>query len=335
MPEQMPSPEDQMMQWITSKWVTKPIYVITELGIADILRDGPLSVDDLAEKTDTHAPTLFRILRALSSVGVFVETEDHVFGLTPLSQCLFSNALRPIARMFLSEWHDKAWNGLGHTVRTGEPGFDHTFGKPSFEWFEENPEARSILDQGQGSKVVGFANAVIEAYDFSDLKSICDIGGGQGTFLIQLLAAYPHVKGYVAELPGAVVSAEKTIAKANLSDRCKAIPHDFHKDAPPACNAYFLVNVLHDWNDEICVRILKNITNAMNADTRLWVIEYIIEPGPGFSVAKLLDIEVLVMGSGCERSINEYKTLVGAAGLEVSRMIPMKSGPVMMECLMK
>ena len=335
MPEQMLTPEDQMMQWITSKWITKPIYIITELGIADLLRDGPLNVDDLAKKTDTHAPTLFRILRALSSVGVFAETEDHVFGLTPLSQCLLSNTLRPIARMFLSEWHDKAWSGLSHTVRTGRPGFDHTFGMPSFEWFEENPEARSILDQGQGSKVVGFANAVIEAYDFSDLKSICDIGGGQGTFLIQLLAAYPQIKGYVAELPGAVASAEKTIAKANLSNRCKAISYDFHKDEPPACNAYFLMNVLHDWDDEICVRILRNITNAMNADTRLWIIEYIIEPGPGFSVAKLLDIEVLVMGGGRERSINEYKTLVGAAGLEVSIIIPIKSGPVMMECLMK
>jgi hypothetical protein len=335
MPEQMLAPEDQMMQWITSKWITKPIYVITELGIADILRDGPLSVDALAEKTDTHAPTLFRILRALSSVGVFVETEDRVFGLTPLSRCLFSNALRPIALMFLSEWHDKAWSGLSHTVRTGEPGFDHTFGKPSFEWFEENSVARSILDQGQGSKAVGFANAVIEAYDFSDFKSICDIGGGQGTFLIQLLTAYPNIRVYVADLPGAFLSALKTIAKANLSDRCKAIPHDFHKDEPPACNAYFLVNVLHDWDDKICVLILKNITNAMNADTRLWIIEYIIEPGPGFSVAKLLDIEVLVMGGGRERSINEYKTLVGAAALEVSRIIPIKSGPVMMECLMK
>jgi len=335
MPEQMLTPEDQMMQWITSKWITKPICVITELGIADILRDGPLSVDDLAKKTDTHAPTLFRILRALSSVGVFSETEDLVFGLTPLSQCLFSNALRPIARMFLSEWHDKAWSGLSHTARTGEPAFDHTFGKPSFEWFEENPVARSILDQGQGSKAVGFANAVIEAYDFSGFKSICDIGGGQGTFLIQLLAAYPHIKGYVAELPGAVGSAKKTIAKANLSGRCKAVSYDFIKEAPPVCDAYFLVNVLHDWNDEICIRILKNITNTMNADTRLWVIEYIIEPGPGFSVAKLLDIEVLVMSGGRERSINEYKTLVSSAGLEVSRIIPMKSGPVMMECLMK
>ncbi len=170
MSEQMLAPKDQMMQWITSKWITKPIYVISELGIADLMCDGPKSVEAIAKETDTHAPTLFRILRALSSVGVFVETEDRVFGLTPLAQCLFSNALRPIARMFLSEWHDKAWNGLSHTVRTGEPGFDYTFGKPSFEWFEENPVERSILDQGQGSKAIGFAKAVIETYDFSDLN---------------------------------------------------------------------------------------------------------------------------------------------------------------------
>jgi hypothetical protein len=334
MSEQMLSPEDQMMQWITTKWITKPIYVISELGIADLMCDGPQSVEALAEKTYTHAPTLFRILRALSSVGVFVETEARVFGLTPLGQCLFSNALRPIARMFLSEWHDKAWNGLSHTVRTGEPGFDHIFGKPSFEWFEENPVERSILDEGQGKKAIGFAKAVIETYDFSDFKSICDIGGGQGAFLTQLLVGYPHIMGYVADLPGAVMSAEKTIAKANLSDRCKAIPYDFHKEAPPICNAYFLVNILHDWNDEICIQILKNITISMNADSRLWIIEYIIEPGPGFSVAKLLDIEVLVMSGGCERSIDEYKNLIGAAGLEVSRIIPTKSGPAMLECLM-
>ena len=236
--------------------------------------------------------------------------------------------------MFLSEWHDRAWNGLGHMIRTGKPAFNHTFGKPSFEWFEEHPEERSILDQGQASKAVGFANAVIENYDFSDFKSICDIGRGQGAFLIQLLTAYFSIRGYVADLPEAVVSAEKAIVKANLGDRCKAITYDFNKETPPACDAYFLVNVLHDWNDEICIRILKNITTSMNADSRLWIIEYILEPGPGFSVAKLLDIEVLVMSGGCERSIDEYKNLIAAAGLQVSRIIPTKSGPTMLESLM-
>ncbi|MGV7223960.1 MAG: methyltransferase [Nitrospinales bacterium] len=335
MPEQIPSPEDQMRQWITSKWITKPIYIISELGIADLLCDGPISVETLAKKTGTHAPTLFRILRALSSVGIFIETENRVFGLTPLAQCLLSNALRPIARMFLSEWHDKAWNGLSHTVRTGEPGFDYTFGKSSFEWFEENPFERSVLDQAQASKAVGFANVVIENYDFSNFKSICDIGGGQGAFLLQLLADYPDIMGYVADLPGAVVSAEREIAKANLSDRCKAIPYDFHKEAPPICDAYFMVNVLHDWDDEISIRILKNIADAMDTNSRLWIIEYIIEPGPGFSVAKLLDLEVLVMGGGRERTIEEYKDLLGTAGLELLRTIPAKTDPTMMECQIK
>jgi hypothetical protein len=335
MSEQMLAPEDQMMQWITSKWITKPIYVISELGIADLLCNGPLSVDSLAGKTDTHPPTLYRLLRALSSVGIFVETDDRVFDLTPLAQCLLSDAMRPIAQMFLSDWHDKAWNGLNYTVRTGKPGFDHTFGKPSFEWMEENPEERAILDQGQGLKAKGFSEAVMEAYDLSDFNSICDVGGGQGAFLIQLLANYPHIKGFVADLPGAAISAEKAIAIADLNDRCKAIPYDFLKEAPPVCDAYFLVNVLHDWEDEICCRILKNISQSMNADSRLLVLEYLLEPGPGFSVAKLLDIEVLVMGGGRERSIDEYTTLLGSVGLVVSGVIPTNRGPALMECILE
>jgi len=335
MSEQMLAPEDQMMQWITSKWITKPIHVISELGIADLLRDGPLSVDSLAEKTDTHAPTLYRLLRALSSVGIFVETDDRVFDLTPLAQCLLSDAMRPMAQMFLSDWHDKAWNGLNYTIRTGKPGFDHTFGKPAFEWMEDNPEERAILDQGQGLKAKGFSEAVMETFDFSDFNSICDVGGGQGAFLIQLLANYPHIKGFVADLPGAAISAEKAIAKADLNDRCKAIPYDFLKEAPSVCDAYFLVNVLHDWEDEICRWILKNISQSMNADSRLWVLEYLLEPGPGFSVAKLLDIEVLVMGGGRERSIDEYTTLLASVGLVVSRVIPTNRGPTLMECILK
>ena len=335
MSEQMLAPEDQMMQWITSKWITKPIYVISELGIADLLCNGPLSVDSLAGKTDTHPPTLYRLLRALSSVGIFVETDDRVFDLTPLAQCLLSDAMRPIAQMFLSDWHDKAWNGLNYTVRTGKPSFDHTFGKPSFEWMEENPEERAILDQGQGLKAKGFSEAVMEAYDLSDFNSICDVGGGQGAFLIQLLANYPHIKGFVADLPGAAISAEKAIAIADLNDRCKAIPYDFLKEAPPVCDAYFLVNVLHDWEDEICCRILKNISQSMNADSRLLVLEYLLEPGPGFSVAKLLDIEVLVMGGGRERSIDEYTTLLGSVGLVVSGVIPTNRGPALMECILE
>jgi len=333
MSETFLKPEDQMMQWITSKWISKPIHVAAELGIADLLRDKPMSVEKLAQRTETHAPTLYRLLRALSAVGIFAEIDDQVFDLTPLAQCLCSEAMRPLALMFLSDWHDKAWGNLTYSVRTGKPGFDHIFGKRAFDWMEENPEARSILDHGQGLKAIGFAEAVIEAYDFSDFNSICDVGGGQGAFLIQLLANYPHIMGIVADLPGAVVPAEKAIAEADLHDRCKAIPYDFLKEAPPICDAYFLVNVLHDWDDETCCRILKNISRIMNPDSRLWIVEYLLEAEPGFSVAKLLDIEVLVMGGGRERTVDEYKALLGSVGLAVSKVIPTNRGSALLECL--
>lgn len=335
MSEQTLSPENQMMQWITSKWITKPIYIISELGIADLLRDGPKRLEDLAMETNTHSPTLYRILRALSSVGIFHESENKTFSLTPLAECLLSDALRPIARMFLSPWHDKAWNGLSHAVRTGEAGFDHAFGKPSFEWFEENVAERLVLDQGQGSKAIGFAQAITESYDFSDIDSICDIGGGQGDFLIHLLTKRPDLQGCIADLPGAVKSADRAIARANLKDRCKAVSYNFHNETPPVCDAYFLVNILHNWKDATCTRILENITRVMIADSRLWILEYILEPGPGFSVAKLLDLEVLVMSGGRERSIKEFEVLANAAGLMVSKIIPTENGPTMLECIKK
>jgi hypothetical protein len=206
---------------------------------------------------------------------------------------------------------------------------------PAFEWMEENPIEREILDQGQALKAIGFARAVIDTHDFSNINSICDIGGGQGAFLIHLLADYLHIKGIVADLPGAVLSAEKAIAKADLNDRCKVVPYDFLKEAPPVCDAYLLVNVLHDWEDDICCRILKNILKSMNADSRLWVVEYPLEHGPGFSVAKLLDIEVLVMGGGRERTIDEYTILLDSVGLIVSRVTPTNRGPTLIECVMK
>ena len=332
---QKPSPEEQMMQWITSKWITKPICVAAEIGIADYLLAGPLSVDVLAGETETHAPTLYRLLRALAAVGIFTETQDRVFGLTPLAECLLTDRMRPLIRMFLSDWHDLAWGALDYTVRTGKPGFDYAFGQPAFEWMEKNPDARATLDQGQGCKATGLSQAVMEVQDFSGVESICDVGGGQGAFLVSLLKKHSHLKGIIADLPGAIAAAEKEILNADLKDRCQAIAYDFLEEAPPACDAYFLVNVLHDWEEDICRRILKSISSSMKADSRLWVVEFLLESGPGFSVAKLLDLEVLIMGGGHERSLSSYTALLNSVNLSVARVTPTSSGSALLECMVK
>ena len=332
MSEKVNEPQDQMMQWITSKWIIKPLGVIVELGIADLLREGPLSAEVLAKKCGAHGPTLYRLLRALASVGIFQETEGEVFGLTSLGRCLLADALGPIARMFLSHWHDAAWNSLEYSLRTGKSGFEHAFGKPAFQWLEENPRARAVMDQAQGVKAAGFARAVLAAYDFSFCQTICDVGGGQGAFLIQLLKKYRHLNGMVADMPGAVRSAQKAAVAAGLSTRCQVVACDFFRELPPACDGYFLVNVLHDWEDEPCRRILKNIAGAMNSNAKLWVVEYLLDSAPGFSVARLLDLEVLIMGGGRERARDEYSSLFGSAGLGLSRVISTDRGPAIMEC---
>ncbi len=325
-------PEDQMMQWITSKWISKPIHVAVELGIADLLRDRPMTVKALACETDTHAPTLYRLLRALSTVGIFMENNDQMFELTPLGQCLCSEAMAPLVLMFLSDWHEKAWSNLTYSVKSGNPAFEHAFNKKAFDWMENEPEARAVFDNAQGIKALGLVKAVINAYDFSDFSIVCDIGGGQGSFLKEILKSYPHLKGIVSDLPGVMPSAQKTIIESNLQDRFSAIPCDFFTDPPPAGDIYSLVNVLHDWEDDACSLILENIVKVMTKDSRLLIVEYIVEPGPEFSVAKLLDLEVLVMGGGRERTLEEYKTLFSSNKIEIAKVLPADGGITILEC---
>lgn len=332
MTESTLKPEDQMMQWITSKWISKPIHVAVELGIADLLRDRPMTLKALAHKTDTHAPTLYRLLRALSTVGIFIENDNQKFELTPLGQCLCSDAMAPLALMFLSDWHEKAWSNLTYSVKSGNPAFEHAFNKKAFDWMENEPEARAVFDHAQGIKALGLVKAVIKTYDFSDFNIVCDLGGGQGSFLKEILKAYPHLKGIVSDLPGVMPSAQKTIIESNLQDRFSAIPCDFFKDAPPAGDIYCLVNVLHDWEDDACSLILKNIVKVMTKDSRLLIVEYIVEPGPEFSMAKLLDLEVLVMGGGRERTLEEYKTLLSSINIEIAKILPAEGGVTVLEC---
>lgn len=329
---QMP-PEAQMMQFILSKWISKPIHVAVELGLADVLADGPLSVTELAERTHCHGPSLYRLLRALAGAGLFEQQPDGTFNLTPMGVLLKSDAMGPLAKMFQAQWHNQAWDQLLYGVQTGAVPFDKAHSETIFSYLEKHPEAAAVFDQANGLKAARAYQGLMTAYDFSDIKLLVDVGGGLGALLMQVLNAYPQMHGILAERPAVALQAEKNIEAAGLSDRCIAEACDFFKNVPAGGDTYLLANILHDWDDDGCSQILKNLHDAMKKEAKLLIVEGIIGAGNDFSIVKLLDLEVFVMGGGRERTENEFRLLLESAGFELKNILPIDESAALLECI--
>jgi hypothetical protein len=314
-------PHAELMKFILSKWISKPIYVAAKLGIADHLDDGPKSIQHLARLVDAHAPSLYRMMRALACVGIFYENDDGRFELTPMAACLKSDALRPIALMMHSDWHNRAWDHLLETIQTGEIAFDAAHGMPIFDWFKRHPQAAAVYDQANAIKSRTSHRAIVDAYDFSKIQTLTDVGGGTGALLVEILKNNPAMSGLVAELPGVVPRTRAFIQQQGLASRCDAVACDMFKEIPVGGDAYMLSHILHDWEDEPCRTILTNINHVMRPGGRLLVVEALIPPANQFSIAKLLDLEVLVMGGGRERTADQYRVLFQSAGFNLSRVV--------------
>ena len=315
-------PHVEMMKFILGKWISKPIYVVSNLRIADILSDGPKSIEELSKLANVHSSSLFRIMRALACLGIFSETNDGRFELTPMAECLKSDALRPISLMMHSDWHDKAWDNLLESVKTGEKAFDKVHGMPIFDWFRENPQAAQIYNEANAIKAITSHRSIIGAYDFSEISSLTDIGGGNGALMVEILKANPFLRGVVADLPSVVQTAKDYIRNEGFESRCKAVKCDIFNKIPVGSDAYLVSHILHDWEDEKCLTILGNLYKAMKSGTKLLVVESLIPSGNEFSIAKLLDIEVFVMGGGRERTENEFQDLFESAGFDLSKVMP-------------
>ncbi len=324
-------PHVEMMKFILGKWISKPIYVVSKLKIADILSDGPKSIKELSKIINVHASSLYRIMRALSCLGIFSETDDRRFELTPMAECLKSDALRPIALMMHSDWHDKAWDQLLESVKTGEKAFDNVHGMPAFDWLEEHPQAARIYNEANAIKAVTSHSAIIGAYDFSEISSLTDIGGGNGALMVEILKANPSLSGVVSELPSIVEAAKEFIHYQGFESRCKVIECDIFDKIPAGSDAYLMSHILHDWEDVQCLTILRNCHKAMKPGTKLLVVEALIPTGNEFSIAKLLDIEVFVMGGGRERTETEFRNLFESTGFELSKIVPTDQSISIME----
>jgi hypothetical protein len=325
------TPPAQLMKFIVGKWISKPIYVAAELCIADMLAEGPKSIEELAQTSQTHAPTLYRMMRALASVGIFLETEDKQFKLTPMAECLKSDAMRSIALMFNSDWSDKTWGYLLDSIKTGNTAFEKAHGMPVSNWLEKNPQAAKIFNEANAIKAASSHRAIIDIYDFSDISILTDVGGGLGVLIVEILKANPTMKGIVADIPSVIQETKKIIQAQALENRCQVVECDFFKSVPTGSDAYLLSNILHDWPDEQCRIILTNGYRAIKAESRLLVVEMIIPPGNEPSVAKLLDLEMLVTTGGRERTEMEFKVLLESSGFLLSRIIPTKENVCIIE----
>ncbi len=317
--------EDPLMQMVTGKVKTQLIFVAAKLKIADLLKDGPKSVEELAEDTDSHPQTLFRILRALASLGVFAEKEPWTFEMTSMAERLQSDhpqSIVPFAAFFGSEWHNRAWSSLLHNVRTGECGFESVFKTNVFNYLEENREEGEIFNNAMTSFSKRKADNIAEAYDFSNLKTLVDVGGGHGALLKTILKANPSLQGVLCDMPSVAEGAVSLLEGEELKGRCRIEGGDFFKSVPQGADAYILKHIIHDWDAARAEQILRNCGEAMAPGGKVLLAEAVIPAGNDPCPAKLADIEMLVIPGGIERTEAEFQTLFSKAGLELKRIIP-------------
>jgi hypothetical protein len=319
-----PSAHEEVGRLLTGNWMTQALYVVAKLGLADLVKDGPRSAAELAQATATHAPSLYRLLRALASTGVFVESAGQRFALTPLAECLRSDvpgSQRALAIMNGEEFY-QAWGDLLYSVRTGKTAFDEIFEMPLFDFLARNSDKGHIFDEAMVSVHGRESAAMLEAYDFSTIGVIADIGGGNGSLLKAMLTKHRNLHGILYDLAHVAERAKPNMQAAGLADRCQVIGGNFFQSVPSGANAYLLRHIIHDWDDVKATTILKNVHQAMGNGSKLLLIEGVIPPGNDPAFTKLLDLTMLVIPGGKERTEPEYRELFQGAGFRLTRIVP-------------
>lgn len=311
-----PSPQEQVLKIADGIMHSGAITLAAELGLPDLLADGPLHIDALAERSQTHSPSLFRVMRALESLGVFTQVSPYIFGNNALSECLrrkipgslWAYVMLASPRMVAA----RLWSGLLDSTRTGRVVFDGAKGESYFEYYQSDADKQVIFNEAMRSLPV--TPAVTACLDWSQYALIADIGGGIGTQLADILNSLPSCRGILLDQPSVV-------ANAIPHDRIQSIGGSFFEGVPPSANAYLLRFVIHDWNDEKAGIILQNVHRAMKPESRLMVIESVLPDGPGYSHFKWVDLIMLTGLGGRERSVSEYRDLLAKFGFNLDEIV--------------
>jgi len=322
-------PYDVLFQMVIGKWISQAVGTVVEIGVPDQLAKGARKCRDIARAVGVSEDGLYRLLRALASVGLFAEGADRWFRLTGMGQLLRSDHPESLAGYARFTAHDitwRPWGLLSYSVKTGMPAFDHLFNASVFEHFSRNPEVASVFDDAMTSISAMEARAASDAYDFKGVETLMDVAGGHGLLLATVLRRHKRMRGVLFDLPHVAANAAMTFTRAGITGRVRIESGDFFKELPSGADAIIMKHIVHDWDDESATRILQACHRALDKRGKVLIVDPVVPPSNVPHYGKLLDLEMLVLTPrGRERTKAEFVKLLRGAGFRLSRVIPTES----------
>jgi len=321
-------PPVAMMGLITGYWVSQAVGVVALLGVADQLGEGPRGSDELARAVGADPQALYRVLRLLASLGVFAEVAPDSFALTPLGETLRSDSPGSVRNFAITETapgHWLPWGRLHESVRSGRPMAREALGMELFDWYAQNPEEAGFFNAAMGNLSALAASELVRVYDFSAVRTVADVGGAHGVLLTAVLRANPAARGILFDLPHVIATAGDAVAEEGLSQRCELVSGDFFEAVPEGADLHLLKQIVHDWDDERATRLLQNCHRALGPAGKLLLVEMVIPPENQPSPAQAMDLNMMVLLGGRERTEEDYQRLFQAAGFRLERVIPTHS----------
>jgi hypothetical protein len=325
-----PEPQQLLTQLATGYMASSALYAAVKLEIAERLAGGARNVAELAAEAGAREDALYRLLRSLASLGVFEETEPRRFAANPAAELLRADSresVRDLVLWMADPFHFRVYAELLHSIRTGEPAVEKVTGVPVFEYLTQDRE----LSESFNNAMTLFSRPVIQAalkvYDFSGIDVLVDVAGGHGEVLLSILGKYPDMRGILFDVNHVIAGAVPRIEASGLADRCTTVAGDFFKSVPLDGNAYIMKHIIHDWDDERALIILKNIREGLDKKSggRVILLEAVLQSGNKPDMGKLIDLEMLVMPGGRERTADEFEDLFERAGFELTRILPTES----------
>src|SRR5262245_10281537 len=330
------SPDKVLVEMLMAGRIQQAIYAAAVLGIADVLADGPMEVEEIARRTGAHAGALRRLLRALAGYGIFAEDDRARFVLTPIAALLRTGSpmsLRPVAIWCGTVAH-RVFGAIDHTIRTGTPAFDHTLGMEFFDYLEEHRDIGVLFDAFMARQTEMIAAVLPTAYAFDRVGTLVDVGGGRGQLLAAVLKAFPSMRGLLFDRPRLIEDAREYLERSGVLDRCTTVAGDITTDVPSGGDAYLLKSIVHGVDDETAVGWLRNCRRAMVDGARLLLVEMVLPAGNAPHPSKLMDL-LMLLGTrgGRERTEAEFESLVARAGFTLNRIVRTPSPYSVVEAL--